>query len=75
MSKEEFIAQKLGIDIRKGAAKPARKATRSLSILPYYKGEDPKFANNMLRLYPFEHIAPRFFKRYWAHHYFLLFRP
>jgi hypothetical protein len=75
MNKEDFVAQKLGIDVRKEAAKPARKVTGSLSILPYYKGEDPKFANKMLRLYPFELFAPRLFKRYWAHHHYLLFRP
>ncbi|MCB5261700.1 MAG: class I SAM-dependent methyltransferase [Candidatus Cloacimonetes bacterium] len=74
MSKEDFIALKLGRD-RDAAVQQPKLVENPLSILPYYQGKDPGFAARMLRLYPFELLAPRAFKRIWAHHYYLLFQP
>ncbi|MDD4310322.1 MAG: methyltransferase domain-containing protein [Candidatus Cloacimonetes bacterium] len=46
-----------------------------VSILPYYKDEDPLFREKMLRLAFVEKAAPQIFKKYWAHHYYMLFTP
>jgi len=77
MSKEEYIARfrgrpEISLPERDDARDPRSK---NVSILPYYRGEDPAFARRMMRFYPFEMLAPRVFKKYWAHHYYLLFRP
>lgn len=74
MSKEDFFAQKLGRD-RTATDEQPKEVENPLSIMPYYQGEDPGFERRMLKLYPFELLAPRFFKRIWAHHYYMLFRP
>lgn len=78
MSKEDFMAAKLGLDLAKASEKSNQsnqKASESFSIIPYYQGEDPDFARKMLHLHSFELLAPKCFKRFWAHHYYLLFRP
>lgn len=74
MSKEDFLYRKMGRD-RAYSDQQLKQHKNPLSILPYYQGTDPGFASRMLRLYPFELLAPRFFKRIWAHHYYMLFRP
>ncbi|MCB5270803.1 MAG: class I SAM-dependent methyltransferase [Candidatus Cloacimonetes bacterium] len=74
MSKEDFFAEKLG-RARSGSVPQPKEIESPLSIMPYYQGKDPEFERRMLRLYPFELLAPRFFKRMWAHHYYLLFQP
>lgn len=74
MSKEDFFAEKLGRARHKSDQQP-QQIENPLSIMPYYQGKDPAFADRMLRLYPFELLAPRFFKRIWAHHYYMLFQP
>lgn len=74
MSKEDF-AKSIFKQSQLSENHTEVKAETALSILPYYKGEDPDFAARMLRFYPFEKLAPRCFKRYWAHHKYLLFTP
>lgn len=74
MSKEDFISEKLGRN-SSTADQEQKQVDNPLSIMPYYQGEDPDFERRMLRLYPFELLAPRFFKRIWAHHYYMLFQP
>lgn len=51
------------------------KSAKELSILSYYRDKDPQFANNMMKHYWFEKHLPRFLKKYWAHHYYMLFVP
>jgi len=75
MSKEEYLRGLFGA----GSAEPkpllSAERSRALSILPYYRGEDPGFAKRMLRFQALELIAPRVFKKVWAHHRYLLFTP
>lgn len=71
MSKELFVGKLLKHDPPAEATAIAQ--AESVSILPYYRGEDDSFASRMLRYSFVERIAPRLFKRYWAHHYYLLF--
>jgi len=72
MTKEDFARGLIGQGSSQ-KTKPELKPEDALSIMPYYKGEDPDFAQRMLKLYPFEKLAPRYFKRYWAHHMYYLF--
>lgn len=72
MSKEDFIKGKTGLDLR---AQAPDAPANLISILDYYKGKDPEFARNMMMLYPFERLAPKWFKSFWAHHQYLLFSP
>lgn len=72
MTKEDFAKTLLGKTTKPSVIKEINPAD-ALSILPYYKGEDDAFEARMLRFYPFEKLAPRAFKRYWAHHKYLLF--
>nr|MDK2851391.1 hypothetical protein [Candidatus Cloacimonadota bacterium] len=76
MSKEDYLARLLGKKVLQNSI-PEREDNHSkaLSILPYYRGEDPDFEKRMLRFYPFEMLAPHFVKRFWAHHYYMLFKP
>jgi hypothetical protein len=72
MTKEDFARQLLGKHIP-NKLKTELKPEDALSILPYYQGKDPDFEQRMLKLYPFEKLSPRWFKRYWAHHKYYLF--
>lgn len=45
------------------------------SILDYYSGKDPDFAERMHRYQWLEKTAPDSFKRVWAHHYYMIFAP
>lgn len=45
-----------------------------VTILDYYLGKDPGFPERMRRFGIVERMAPRIFKRYWAHHYYMVFR-
>ena len=69
MSKESFLKKlKLDFLLSKSPSKP-------LSIMPYYNNENPNFENEMMRYYWLEKKAPDFFKKFWAHHLYLLFIP
>lgn len=69
MNKEDFLSEKFGVELPK-----SQKPKEKLSILPYYRGEDPDFEHRMMRLFPFERTMPQWFKRIWAHHRYFLFR-
>ena len=45
------------------------------SILDYYSGKDPDFAQRMHRYQWLEKTAPISFKKIWAHHYYMIFAP
>lgn len=75
MSKEDYLKQILGKCPHADDSPPPKLPAEPLSILPYYRGEDPDFAGRMLRFQALELIAPRAFKRIWAHHRYLLFEP
>ncbi len=70
MDKERFLGKLL-----KREAPQPKPATAPVSILPYYRDEDPTFARRMRRYALVERTAPNAFKKYWAHHYHLLFTP
>jgi len=46
-----------------------------ISIIKYYRDDDPDFKEKMLKHYWFEKIAPKFIKFFWAHHKYFLFVP
>lgn len=71
MSKEDYFQKLLG-KTNQPAEKPTEPST-PVSILPYYRGEDPQFEARMLRFQAFELFAPDFLKRFWAHHRYMLF--
>jgi hypothetical protein len=73
MNKEDFFQQRFGITCKKHFSEADSLPEAPLSILPYYRGEDPDFARRMLRLSFLERYAPQVFKRFWAHHRYLLF--
>lgn len=70
MRKEEYFQRSLGRE--RVAVKPDL-PVNPLSILPFYKGEDPEFELRMLRLAFLETYAPKIFKECWAHHRYYLF--
>ncbi len=76
MSKEDYLARLTGKkQAETGREEKSSQNGKALSILPYYQGEDPGFERRMMRFYHFERVAPRFIKRFWAHHYYLHFKP
>lgn len=76
MSKELFLGKLLGKEVAVDEITEETEPTdKQVSILPYYRDADPDFATRMLRYAFVERLAPKLFKRYWAHHYYLLFVP
>jgi hypothetical protein len=75
MNKEDYVKQLFGKEEAADLTEARELPQQPLSILPYYRGEDPDFARRMLRFGALELIAPRSFKRIWAHHRYLLFTP
>ncbi len=71
MSKEKFL-KKLGLGM---LVKEKQEVKEPTTILDYYNGVNPKFAEEMMQFYWLEKYAPRVFKRFWAHHYYLIFKP
>ncbi len=77
MGKEEFVSRHCRFyraKARKQTSKASKKAN-ALTILNYYKGLDSGFDKRMMRFYPFEKNLPKCLKKYWAHHYYMLFIP
>jgi hypothetical protein len=70
MSKEKFFGKFLSSLL---PSQKEIKPKRSISILDYYRGTDPTFPDRMRKLSIFEEFAPEIFKKYWAHHKWLLF--
>lgn len=77
MSKEDFLMQHCMVCTVLGKCKvPVKKPDKlPICIMDYYRGKDPGFPERMLRYSALERIAPDSFKKYWAHHYYLIFRP
>jgi len=71
MSKEKFLG-KFGL----GFLVPKQVVVKPpMTILDYYTDKDPDFADRMMKLSKLEQYAPKVFKKYWAHHYYMLFEP
>ncbi len=75
MTKELFLGKILGRSKQNCCSSEAKASDDTVSILPYYQDADPDFADRMMRYSFVEQVAPNFFKKYWAHHYYLLFTP
>ncbi|NOX36444.1 MAG: class I SAM-dependent methyltransferase [Calditrichaeota bacterium] len=70
MPKEKFLQRlKLGRLVKQRNHHPRQ----PLTILNYYRGEDPDFPQSMMRYYWFEKYSPWLVKRFWAHHRYFLF--
>jgi hypothetical protein len=71
MPKAKFLS-KFGL----GFLLPEKDAVAEpLTILDYYTGKKPEFAEEMMKYSLLEQYAPKVFKRFWAHHFYLLFVP
>ncbi len=77
MSKEDFLEKTLGIKLAKKEPEESQDPdqVRPLTIMDYFTGETPDFEARMMRFYFLEKVAPVWFKRMWAHHYFMVFTP
>lgn len=75
MSKEDFAGKLLGRKKQDlpAAGQPAH--PNPVSILAYYRGDDPRFPQRMRRFNHLETHAPVCFKRVWAHHFYMVYTP
>ena len=71
MPKEKF-ASMFGIKLPE---KKGSKEKKPLTILDYFRGEDPDFYSKMLRYSFVEKYALNIFKSVWSHHRWMLFLP
>lgn len=72
MNKEKFLGKYLSkLNIQTTQDRPSE----PVSIMGYYKGEDPGFADRMMKYAFLEINAPDFFKKMWSHHRWMLFEP
>ncbi|MEN6445167.1 MAG: methyltransferase domain-containing protein [Candidatus Cloacimonas sp.] len=69
MKKELFFSRLTG------KKELTEKEKEPISILSYYQEEDEDFVSRMLSYGWLEKKASRSFKKYWAHHYYMLFSP
>lgn len=71
MSKEDFLKK-----LHLSALLPKQKVQhvkKAVTILDYYSGKEPSMEKQFAAYEFFEKHAPETFKRFWAHHQFLLF--
>jgi hypothetical protein len=54
---------------------PSQENNQPLSIMNYYRDEQPAFPEEMRQHAWFERRAPGFMKHFWAHHRYYLFEP
>ncbi len=73
MAKEDFAGRLLGKGKKTNEPVEDAPAEKTLSIVDHYKGLDPDFPRRMLKFRVLEAIAPTWFKRLWAHHYYMVF--
>ena len=74
MTKEELLAKWLpGRLLPKKLSQPKEEEGETLSILSYYSGDDPGFADRMRSYQWLENAAPEALKRVWAHHFRMVF--
>jgi SAM-dependent methyltransferase len=76
MTKEELLGKWLpACPMGKCLSRPKKQAGEQISILSYYSGRDPGFADRMLHYQWFEKVSPVWVKRMWAHHFHMVFEP
>ncbi|HQF67423.1 MAG TPA: methyltransferase domain-containing protein [Candidatus Cloacimonadota bacterium] len=74
MAKEDLLAKWLPAALGSLIRKRGSAAHRApLSILDHYAGKDPDFSARMMKHNWLEKFAPRVWKKYWAHHYHIVF--
>ncbi len=74
MTKEELLTKWLPAAlVPKPLARPKEKEGETVSILSYYTGDDPNFETRMRSFQWFEKMLPEALKKYWAHHYRMVF--
>jgi len=71
MSKEKFFGKITG---RKSTEKLVKDPANKVSIVDYYKGNDPGFPAKMEKYAFLENNAPGAFKKIWSHHKWMLFK-
>jgi ubiquinone/menaquinone biosynthesis C-methylase UbiE len=71
MSKEKFLGKVTG---RKSTQELVKEPADKVSIVDYYKGNDPGFPARMEKYAILEKHAPVAFKKYWSHHKWMLFK-
>ncbi|MFA5497971.1 MAG: methyltransferase domain-containing protein [Candidatus Cloacimonadia bacterium] len=69
--KKEDLLRKIGLKflVGRGSSKKGERIT----IMDYYRGQDDKFPDKMMKHYWFERLLPRFLKMFWAHHHYYLY--
>ncbi len=72
-TKEEFLGRCLPPGLAPKKLPPKEEAGKTVSILSYYSGEDPDFADRMRTYQWLEKLAPEALKRVWAHHFRMVF--
>lgn len=73
MTREELLRKTLPHLPVPEPAQRYKKSQQQVSILDYYSGQDPDFVNKMNAYGWLEKIAPNWFKKIWAHHYYMVF--
>lgn len=74
MTKEDLLQKWFPwCPLQKKASEPGKAGQKVVSILDWYSGKDPQFQDRLLGYQWLEKLAPRWFKRIWAHHYYLVF--
>lgn len=74
MTKEDLLCKLLpGCPVRKRLMRRPAKTQKTVSILEYYRGNDAEFPMRMMKYNWLEKMAPVWFKRLWAHHYYMVF--
>lgn len=74
MTKEDLLQKWLPwLPLPKQASDVSKARQKVVSILDWYSGKDPQFQDSMLGYQWLEKIAPRWFKRIWAHHFYMVF--
>jgi hypothetical protein len=73
MAKEDFASRVIAKEKQAAMARPSIPRQNPVSILDHYMGRDPDFPLRMKKFRGVEAIAPDWFKRIWAHHYYMVY--
>lgn len=73
MAKESFAQRLLGKESAPSSVECNPSNSNPVTIMKYYQGNDPGFPHRMRRFGLVESLAPVWFKRLWAHHYYMVF--
>jgi hypothetical protein len=71
MNKEDLL---YSVGLKKIAGRLKEREGNAICIIDYFNGTKKEMKREVLR-YAFLENAPLFFKRFWAHHHFLIFTP